>query len=271
LSLAGIAFVLSTHWDFVGTYPVEATGLASAMVFSFGLSYGMQRVNAGAERQMLLRESLIREIHHRLKNEANVLLGLLEMEKDAARTDEAREVISRERQRVAAILGTHNHLYKTEEFTFVPMKAYLGELVGALREAVLSPESEIQTSVSLSRVELRASEAMILGIVVSELFTNSVKHGLIDGTGTIEVALYTQGTTLVLEYLDDGVGFRETPRGFGSQLIENLLQSLKAEVSIDGTHGFQARIRFPRLDLRTAPEAQQSGLFYAENTAQRVT
>ncbi len=204
------------------------------------------------ERQDLL----VLEVHHRVKNNLQIVASLLNLQASRIRVPEARAEFQAARDRVRALATLHRHLYSEGELHTINMRSFLVELCGQLFQAMGETEGK-RISLTIEAPELRMSpdQAVPLALIVTEAVTNSVKYAFPGGrTGHVTVALSEHDDVLDLIISDDGVGIPAertetgTRDGIGLQLIRGFTRQLGASLEVGEVQGTRYAVR---LSLRS--------------------
>ncbi len=200
------------------------------------------------------KDFLLREIHHRVKNNLQILSSLLSIQSEYIQDENALNAIVEGRNRVQSMSFIHQQLYSDDNVTAVDMQVYVKELCEHLSETFSSPQKHIsilyENQIDLVDVET----AIPLGLIINELITNSIKYAFKDrDQGLIHVRLWmNQAGLLCLEVKDDGNGpvdsITETA-SFGTDLVTILSQKLKGKISIDTEDGYSTLITFHRFKM----------------------
>lgn len=195
------------------------------------------------------KEFLIKEIHHRVKNNLQVLSSLLYLQSRHIHDEAALDAVREGQSRVEAMGLIHQKLYMGDDMAAVAMRDYLPELGDTLLDTFRTDEKRVQIVYHVDPLWLDVDTAIPLGLIVNELLTNSLKYAFPDGrSGRIEVSLHKQGQDrLVLRVADDGAGSKKqlpNGTGFGSNLVEILSKKLKGEVRTDEGPGYGTTIEF---------------------------
>lgn len=196
------------------------------------------------------KETLLREIHHRVKNNLQVIAGLLHFQAKTARTAEDVESFAKLRQRIFAMTLLHEQLYRSDDLTSVSLGDYLTDLVTEFMRS-LTPRDGVRVEVTAESVRLPIEFAMPTGMIVSELVTNAMKYAFPDArTGCVRVAAAAADDTIVVTVDDDGVGFpehfdMERATSFGWELVRTLVMQLDGEVAVRNDRGAHVRVTFP--------------------------
>ena len=191
------------------------------------------------------RDMLLQEVHHRVKNNLQIIASLLSMQA-AQLNEEARFPLTDSIQRVRAMALVHEHLYAGETVETINLAAYLTSFVGAMR-MVLAQSDEV--SVEAEQVMIEVEQAIPLGLIVNELLSNAAKYGRSeDGTCRVSMTLRTTETEIVLEVADAGPGlpapWNELPRrSLGVRIITSLARQLRASIETPSGAGFRFVLR----------------------------
>ncbi|MFP4431011.1 MAG: cache domain-containing protein [Spirochaetaceae bacterium] len=216
----------------------------------------VERFNAFVERieeqQNALRKNLqektvlIKEIHHRVKNNLQVVASLLSIQSESVRNPEDASLFDRSRDRVISMALVHDQLYQTDNLSLIPFHSYLGELVGHIRNAMGSDGIDIR--LECDDVFLEIDRAIPCGLIVNELVTNAIQHAYPKGgTGTIYVVLVKDEDHYHVEVRDLGSGFpAEIRKSLGMTLVEMLSRQINATVALSGSEGAVVRVSIPR-------------------------
>jgi PAS domain S-box-containing protein len=197
------------------------------------------------------REVLLQEVHHRVKNNLQVISSLINMQVRKLDPGATREALEECRTRVLAIALIHEKLYQTRNYAQVPFADYVRGLAVNVLDATGIEPSRVRLELAIADLPVGIDVAIPCGLVLNELITNALKHGFVDGrSGTvrIELARLDEGR-LSLRVRDDGVGL---PPGFdirrigsmGLRLVCTLADQLGAELVVDGQVGTSFQLLF---------------------------
>jgi two-component sensor histidine kinase len=195
------------------------------------------------------KQILLKEVHHRVKNNLQIITSLLHMQGTQQEAG-VRDLLAESEARVRSIALVHESLYRTETLTSIDVDAYLTALMHALTETY--GDHNIRTEVISHGVQLPLDTATPFGLIVNELVTNAFKHAYPnERAGTITVSLCeVPPDALLLEVKDDGIGVPPEvdyckPTTMGLQLVRNLASQLDDRIEIDRSAGTRIRITFP--------------------------
>jgi PAS domain S-box-containing protein len=222
-----------------------------------------KRVDADLRKSLREKEMLVREIHHRVKNNMQVISSLLNMQAALAADPSVRSIYRESQSRIRSMAVVHEKLFRAGAMTELDFGDYVHSMVAELIRSF--GHGQIRCAVNVVPLPLTIDQAIPAGLILNELVTNAFKHGFPnDAAGTITVTLRAAApgrAELIVE--DDGVGF-PIERGFDSSVTLGftLLTSLTKQVGgtvhrLPGT-GTRIAVRFPFDGAVTAGDAAQS-------------
>lgn len=224
-------------------------GLACVMSLR---AYGRAATNARLEASLREKDTLLREIHHRVKNNLQAMWGMMQFERSRIEDGYARDRIEVIMGRVLVLGSIHQHLYESSSLTRIDFGTQLTELMNRVRES-LDPE-RITLTLDTESLYCDLETALPLGLITSELIGNAQKHAFPgDRTGTVEVSFRQHADGDVrLAVFDNGAGRNGSKPGIGMVLVELLAAQCGASVHVIYDTGCQACVTVP------------GALFYAE-------
>ncbi|MEZ4383878.1 MAG: PAS domain-containing protein [Nannocystaceae bacterium] len=198
--------------------------------------------------QLAEKEVLLREIHHRVKNNLQVVSSLLHFQAKRARSPEDAAAFVEGRERVFAMILVHEKLYESADLSRVEMDEYVRALAAAL-VASQPARHRVEVRIDAAPVGLAIEHALPSGMILAELLTNAFKYAFPGGRGgRIDVRIGCEGGRVRLEVEDDGCGVADpsgllTSGGFGLRLVRTLTLQLDGELEITGALGAGVRVR----------------------------
>ncbi len=240
----------------------EATG---------GLRQREQELVTARQRQDLL----VLEVHHRVKNNLQVIASLLNLQGSRIRVPEAQAEFQAARDRVRALATLHRHLYADGELHTINMRSFLTELCGQLFQAMGETEgTRIRMHIEAPELRMSSDQAVPLALIVTEAVTNSVRYAFPAGrSGQVSVLLKDHDGELDLVISDDGIGIPAgkaeaeagTRDGIGLQLIRGFSRQLGATLTIEEHGGTRYAVRLARVAAtrREAVDAAAAGKDHA--------
>jgi two-component sensor histidine kinase len=192
----------------------------------------------------------LREVHHRVKNNLQVVMSLLGTQSAYLRDDAAISAVLDSQHRVQSMALLHQRLYKSNDATAIEMQDYIEDLVDYLRDTAPAGQT-ISFQLDIEPVTLDVVQAVPMGLLINEVVTNSIKHAFPGNrAGRISLSFRHAGAGLLaLSISDDGVGLPEhiTPLAsntFGLRLIRGLAEDLDAEIRINARSGLSWTFSF---------------------------
>ncbi len=208
------------------------------------------------------KEVLLREVHHRVKNNLAAILGLLDMERQSTTDEAAEDLLTELSNRIKSMSTVHEKLYRSESLSKIDFQDYLKSFVSHLRTS-FRIKGDITSSIDAAGVVLSLDLAVPCGLIVNELVTNSLKYAFPDGKPgdkrdnkcKISVSMKEENGKYSLSIWDNGVGlpvefdWRET-RSLGLRLVRMLGEhQLGGTVDLDNTLGAHFKIQFDTLSM----------------------
>jgi len=201
------------------------------------------------------KDVLLKEIHHRVKNNLQIVSSMLNLQMDQIADAKALELFQESQSRVRSIALFHEKLYQSKDLARVDIAEYLKVLTGGLFATYgVNPDS-LQLVVNADDIPMGVDAAISCGLIVNELVSNSLKHAFPgDRKGAVGVTLRSEGTEAVLEVSDDGVGFPadrdfRNPSTLGLKLVAILTEQLRGTIEFVRSRGTRFIVRFPREDV----------------------
>jgi two-component sensor histidine kinase/Tfp pilus assembly protein PilF len=194
------------------------------------------------------KEFLLREIHHRVKNNLETISSLLSLQISKIKNLEFQQVMEETYTRVQSMGMIHLQLYGEKNLKGVEMK-YFFENLGRFILETFDAENRVEVDIDMSALKLDVDLAIPIGLIVNELVSNSLKYAFPKkGKGNIRVSLYEKGEILLLEVADNGVGIQSglipLGTGFGSELISLLTRQLDGKMTLIKSTGASFSFKF---------------------------
>jgi two-component sensor histidine kinase len=197
------------------------------------------------------REVLLQEVHHRVKNNLQVITSMINMQVRRIEAGGTRDALEECGMRVHAIALIHEKLYQSRDYARVAFSEYARSLASSVFHAA-GVSRAVKLELAIDDLELAVDRAIPCGLILNELITNALKHAFQDNrSGTIRVALTrAEGDRLRLSVDDDGVGLPErfdvdTAESVGLRIVSTLAQQLAAQLEVSGRSGASFRLTFP--------------------------
>jgi two-component sensor histidine kinase/PAS domain-containing protein len=225
------AWVWLTHWRAVVDRD-PATGMSTRAVGVMLDTTDRARAEADLRAALGQRDLLLREVYHRVKNNLQIVDGLLLMQSGAVKDPVARKALAGLRGRIYALGLVHAQLMASKNLETFDIAPFLHELTHNIVAG--AADTAVKLAVEAESVEVDLDFAVPVGLLVTELVTNSLRHAFPTGQGSIRVSLERQPPgQLVLTVADDGRGAEATDRpGVGSTIVQGLAKQLSAKLSV---------------------------------------
>ena len=179
------------------------------------------------------KDALMREIHHRVKNNLQIISSLLSMQQRALTDPQAKAAVGDTRQRISALALIYRTLYQSADLRYADARIFLTELVGQLVASEAGRGPMVTSSVEADSLVVDPDKLAPLALWLVEAVTNAQKHAFAGRGGALKVRFRVEGDTSVLEVEDDGPGVSETFRaGVGRTLMGAFAKQLRGEVEI---------------------------------------
>jgi PAS domain S-box-containing protein len=216
-----------------------------------------KKVEYDLRQSILEKDILLKEVHHRVKNNLQVITSLIDLQSQTISDPAAQENFRECQDRVRSMALVHENLYLSKNFSTIRANEYIRMLVDQLVRSC-NPPVGISLRCDMDDVEMDLDTAIPCGFVINELVTNALKHAFIGrDEGTIHISLKrTPGSVLTLVVEDDGSGFPEhldflDTESLGLQIVTALSRQLDAEVSMASGAGTRFILRFSEVRGKT--------------------
>jgi PAS domain S-box-containing protein len=196
------------------------------------------------------KEVLLQEVHHRVKNNLQVIASLINMQLRKLADRAARDALEECQARVLAIALIHEKLYQSKDYALVPFYDYLKSLAGNVFHATGVSPRHVTLELDIAPIAMPVDKAIPCGLIINELMTNALKHAFPDERkGRIRVALSAADGRVLLSVEDDGAGLPPgfdvaTSRTLGLQLVTTLTEQLDATLEIKAGQGTKFLMTF---------------------------
>jgi PAS domain S-box-containing protein len=198
------------------------------------------------------KEILLREVHHRVKNNLQIIASLLHFQAKQVKHPDDLAAFADGRNRLRSMILVHEKLYQSPDLSRVDLGNYLRALVRDLHHSYLSSGGSLDIRVAIEPLALPIESALPCGMIVCELLTNVFKYAFPEGRrGTVTVSLGASNGLIRLSVQDDGIGLPATfdanaGASFGWQLIRNLISQLGGTANVARRDGTHVEVTFPR-------------------------
>ena len=223
------------------------------------------RADESIRRALKEKEVLLREIHHRVKNNLQVICSLLRLQEGYIHDETLRQVLKECRERVHAMAILHDQLHRAKDLSSIDLGGYVRNLAASLFCSYGVNSAQIGLRLNLEGITVPFDTAIPCGLIVHELVSNALRHAFPDGRkGRISLGLRLEpGGEIELRVRDDGRGFSEnapsgTIRSLGLRLVDLLAEQMEAAVERSNRAGTEYRLVFRHKKLREGTQDEQA-------------
>jgi two-component sensor histidine kinase len=192
----------------------------------------------------------LKEIHHRVKNNLQIVSSLLNLQTDSIHDETFQNLILESRNRINSMALVHEMLYSSKDLRKIEISEYIPRLAKSILNSVADPNSNIEFAFEIQPKLLFEIDQMIpLGLILNEIISNSIKYAFPSKSGIINISLEKSGKTHTLNVSDNGIGLPQNFKldehaSLGIQLIYMLSEQLDGVVKILGDNGTSYQIKF---------------------------
>lgn len=186
---------------------------------------------------------LLKEIHHRVKNNMQIISSLINLQSDYATDESTIKMFQDSKHRIRTMALIHEKLYMSDDISLINFSKYIKSLTTKLLEFYSLKSRLITLKVISDNITMDIDSAIPCGLLINELLSNSIKYAFPDGReGNIVIKMHIKDGYYVLSVEDDGVGFPEeidfvNPNTLGLQIVQTLTQQLDGNIELE-TNGF---------------------------------
>ena len=215
-----------------------------------------KRIQRRLSESLAEKDLLLRELHHRVKNNIQVISSLLAMQSTGG-DSEVEKRLEESQNRIRSIALIHEQLYRSSELAHIDVPGYFEVLVSQLVES-FGKRDKVRMELEVEALELDVDQCMACGLIVNELVTNALKYAYPNGRGgVIRVSLRASDEgEYVLRVADDGPGLAGSRNGstptLGMSLVATLARQLRGRVEVDGSRGTEVRVVFAGANAEVA-------------------
>ena len=193
------------------------------------------------------KQLLLKELHHRVKNNMQMIVSLIRLQKDKVKDNKLQDVLLTIQNRISAMSHLHELLFKQENVTHIDTYEYFDLMIEGIRD---SYHHDLKIELNI-KAKLKMEEAIYCGLILNELITNSFKYAFPEKDGTIEVSLKKENDYYILSVGDDGIGYDTVKRSssLGMTLVNALAKKqLKGDIKISSSNGIKTTVSWKDSD-----------------------
>jgi two-component sensor histidine kinase len=251
---------LSVQREFKGA-PSELRELSETLQ---EMAMRLEEREADLRQSLAQKQMMLREIHHRVKNNLQTVTSLLNLYARIPRGDAVKQAFADVQMRINALALVHRHLYESQDLQEVDLHPFMTNLCSLLQDGSGVPPRRVRLTVDIPHVRMAGDRAVPLALLTTEILTNSFKHAFPNQrSGNIWVRASLEGSGLAkLVIGDDGVGLAEQaseddlPGSMGQTLISAFTRQLDGEIMVSGPPGTVSTLTFRLEPLKPGPASE---------------
>ncbi len=211
-----------------------------------------RRAEAQIQASLQEKEVLLKEIHHRVKNNLQVISSLLELQAGYIDDASVKQMIEESRNRVRSMAFVHEQLYYSTDLAQVDFATYIYDLTRSLERNYRQVTTNVLLNLDVDQIYLSVETAVPLGLIINELVSNALKHAFVDGrSGEVTLRLKSlENNSIRLTVADNGIGFPEEldfyqSPSLGLTIIMTLVGQIEGEIELSSQNGSRIDLVFP--------------------------
>jgi two-component sensor histidine kinase len=212
------------------------------------IKHEVKRKTQELNRALHAQELLLREVHHRVKNNLQIILSMIRLQSDEIQDPEISQKFISLEHRINAIAKTYSMLLGSDDLEEINMETYIQSLLDDISQSYDYTYANVDVVTEVDQISLPLKQAVYIGLIINELVTNSYKYAFKGGGGIIRVALYSETVhhyTLVIEDNGSGYNIEEDRKSLGLKLIQTLIyEQLEGSMETDTHKHTKYTIRF---------------------------
>ena len=243
-------YIYDTNLALPNSAILVATAMASLMIILFGIFYHLSIENSYKQLQASdkQKEMLLQEVHHRVKNNLNIISSMLGLQMLRESDSTIKDVFQKNRLRIDSIAIVHEILYKQKDFEKIDIYEYLQQLSSFLLEM---SDEKFKVIIESQNLLLPFEDVLKIGIITNELILNSIKYAPKADSGKIHIRFKSDTDSYLYQYEDSNTQNIDTTnlksgKRLGLKLIEMMVQQMEATMGITGISGLKYQIRIPK-------------------------
>jgi two-component sensor histidine kinase len=240
--------------DYLLKMDLESKFLERSIKYSIERNISEEQIKRSLEEK----EIMLREIHHRVKNNLQIISSLLHLQELSADEEEVINVLRECEGRVKTMAMVHEKLYESPSFNDIIFKDFVEKLVYNILYSYGIPEGIVNTNLIIEDINLNTDTAIPLGLIVNELVTNSVKYAFPNSKGTITIKLRSIHDKMEVSIADNGIGLPEgidldnidNLENLGLRLVKNLVIQLDGDLKLNRKDGTEFKFTFKEVKYK---------------------
>ncbi len=211
--------------------------------------------NIQLEKALEEKEMLLKEIHHRVKNNLMVISSLLSLQSRYIKDKKALAVFKESQNRAKSMALIHEKLYRSTDLKRIDFGEYIRTFSAELYHSIVGDPRQVKLELNVEHVMLDINTSIPLGLIVNELITNSMKYAFPPGSkGKIKIDFYPQDDYFILNVSDDGIGIPEevdveNTKSLGLQLVNSLTEQINGQLTVNRKDPTEFKIKFQEISF----------------------
>ena len=209
-----------------------------------------KRVDEQIRLSLKEKEVLLKEVHHRVKNNLQVISSILNLQSSYVKDRRVLEILLESQNRIKSMAFVHESLYQTKDFSNISFREYVENISRNLVHSYAATDSPPVLNLDLDNIQLNLDTAIPCGLIINELLTNSLKYAFTEGKkGKIDISIREKSGHITINIADNGKGlpreidFRNT-ESLGLQLVVSLVEQINGKIRLDTKKGTKFTIEF---------------------------
>jgi len=228
----------------------QTFAMSLAIVFASTLEARQRRaIQHQLQEELKEKEILIKEIHHRVKNNLAVVSSLMSLQANKTKDEFHYSLFDESRNKINAISELHSNVYQTESISSLSIYDYITKLINNLREFYAHSNKQIELVAEIEKISIPMDKALPLALIINELVTNAFKHAFNDAVeGRINVKINANGKEFQLIVNDIGAGLEHDTNysnSLGLEIVKDLVEQLNGSYSFNNSNGLHFEMTFP--------------------------
>jgi two-component system, sensor histidine kinase PdtaS len=209
-----------------------------------------KKIEDALRKSLKEKEVLLKEIHHRVKNNMQIISSLISLQTDYADNEDTIKMFEDSKNRIRSMALIHEKLYQSDDISLIDFSDYIESLASRLLEFYGYAERRVGLKVEADNISLSIDSAIPCGLIINELVSNSIKHAFPgERVGMIKIGMHKQSDEYVLTVEDNGIGFPEDidfrkTDSLGLQIVQTLTLQLGGQIELQRNGGTKFQIIF---------------------------
>ncbi|MFH1624528.1 MAG: histidine kinase dimerization/phosphoacceptor domain -containing protein, partial [Pseudomonadota bacterium] len=198
------------------------------------------------------KETMLKEIHHRVKNNLQVISSLLDIQSSYLQDEEIKAIFQQSVERVKTMAMIHTQLYQSTDLALIDFGDFIRDLAGRLQQSYVTAGSPIEFHIDIpDEIRLGIETSIPCGLILNEMVSNALRHAFPEGRGgVVTISMKRAGDRFVLTVQDNGIGFPVTvdfqnPRSLGLELVNLLVEQIDGAIDLQVEGGTTFTVTFP--------------------------